>query len=497
MFERPAFFTTCVFGLTFILLANVATNSIAFATCVLDASGQSGLKNHDAIVRAIAVAVAAATCLIHGTWRQGGIYLNNLLAAVKIAILLLIFILAMLAYGGVFKRPADAVSNLAISQTFKGGTTDPHAMADSFLSILFAFGGFNQANYVIGEVDDPRRRYKWPAFSAVAIVSLLYIIVNVAYFVVVPTDEFSSGLSNNVAHSLFKVTLGSLSDDWLIRAPRMLSALMAVSALGNIIVMTYTAARVKQEIAKEGILPLRRFLAGSVPSFRIPIRKLWGSNLETLPEDVPLGALVLHFTLSTVLILATWSLTTLTTYSLLVDLYSYSIDAIFGTAIGFGLLYMRFLSGRRWSEHSKASGFRVLPIVSFFSALIFGTANLYPVAAKWVPPTSTLSLPVPWFTVAAVGWSILLFGVFWWIGFRFVIPHLGRTHAGRQLLITRKLWFHQEHGYKVLEYEDIDFRWVLREDENDGENMMERTFFAEEHEVTARMQGDGQYALRN
>jgi amino acid transporter len=62
--------------------------------------------------------------------------------------------------------------------------------AESFLSILFAFGGFNQANYVMGEVNNPRRRHKWPAFSSVTIVSLLYILVDIAYFIVAPAGDY-------------------------------------------------------------------------------------------------------------------------------------------------------------------------------------------------------------------------------------------------------------------------------------------------------------------
>lgn len=478
-------------------------NAIAFGTSILDATGQSDNPNHNAIVRGIALGTAAACCLIHATWRQGGIYLNNVLAVFKVAVLLLIFILAMCAVGKVFP-PATPLPLAATTTPLP--KADAYTYAESFLSILFAFGGLNQANYVIGEVDDPRRRYKWPAFSAVVIVSVLYLLVNAAYFIVVPTSDFAaSGLdtaiSGNVAHRLFVLTLGSLSPAWEARAPQMLSAFMAVSSLGNIIVMTYTAARVKQEIAKEGILPLRRFLASSVKSFRIPVRRLWGSKRETLPEDVPLGALFLHFALTTILILATWQLTVANTYAVLVDLYSYTIDAVFGTVLGFGLVYMRLFSARDWAAHSRASGFRVPAAVSVAAAAVFGIANLYPVAAKWVPPDAGTALPVPWFTTGVVGSVIMAAGTLWWVGFRWVVPRVGRAHVGRVLLVTRKLWFTEEVGYKVLEYEDVEFRWVTREmggeAGKEGEiggggegRLWEREVHAGPQEVEARMRSD-------
>lgn len=470
--------------MAFILLANVATNSIAFGLSVLDAAGQSNITNHDSVVRGIAIAIIAFSCVIHGFWRQGGIYLNNILAGMKFFILLLIFILGLLAYGGVFSRSNGA---LATSTSFKGTKADPYGYAESFLSILFAYGGFNQANYVMGEIDDPRKRYKWPAFSAVALVSILYLLVNVAYFIVVPAGSFESAITSNVAHKFFELTLGSINSPWAPKAPRMLSAFMAISSLGNIIVMTYTAARVKQEIAKEGVLPARKFLASSHDSLRIPFP--W-SKTETLPEDVPLGALVLHFVMSVLLIFATWSLTTPATYSLLVDLYSYTIDGIFGASLGLGLLYMRTFSSRDWARHSRNSGFRVHPLISVAAASIFGIANLYPLAAKWIPPNVWTILPVPWFTTGTVSWSIMLCGTLWFFAFRYAVPSFGRNHVGRCRLVTRRLWFHTEHGYKVLEYEDIAFQWPkkISDDENP---LQEREEMVDETVTKSRLRDDG------
>jgi hypothetical protein len=466
-------------------------NAIAFATAVIEAAGQLDHPNREAIIRGIAIGTAAAACFLHGVWRQGGIYLNNLLAVVKIAILLLMFILGMLAYGKVFSHASDHQFPAPIPATeSKAGA---YTYAESFLAIIFAFGGFNQANYVIGEVDDPRRRYKWPALSAVVIVSVLYLLVNTAYFVVVPTAEFSPADPLNVAHRLFLHTLGTISPAWQSRAPQMLSAFMAIASLGNIIVMTYTAARVKQEIAKEGVLPLRRLLSKSVPSFRIPIRALWGSRRPTLPEDVPLPALILHFTVTILLILATWRLSTAATYTLLVDLYSYTVDAVFGACLGFGLIYMRFFSGRGWAAHSRASGFPVPAYVSGAAALIFGIANTYPIAAKWVPPDAATAagLVAPWFTTGTVGSVIMVVGVLWWAGFRWVVPNFGRGRVGRVLLVTRKLWFAEEDGYKVLEYEDVEFRWVTRDGEGEREAWREREVHAGLREVERRLKREG------
>ena len=38
----------------------------------------------------------------------------------------------------------------------------------------------------MGEIDNPKRNYKWPAFFTVAGASALYLLVNVAYVSTVP-----------------------------------------------------------------------------------------------------------------------------------------------------------------------------------------------------------------------------------------------------------------------------------------------------------------------
>jgi hypothetical protein len=80
-------------------------------------------------------------------------------------------------------------------------------------------------------------------------------------------------------------------------------------------------------------------------------------------------------------------------------------------------------------------------------------------------------------------------GALWWVGFRQVVPRLGRSHKGRYLLVTRKLWFHAENDYKVLEYEDIDFRWPPKED-GMQDTLLEEIFNADDSEVLARRHGD-------
>ena len=109
-------------------------------------------------VRGIAIAVATFACLIHGFWRKGGIYLSNIFGLIKMTMLLVIIVTGFISYSGVFERPAVASQNFNIHNAFSNPQQDPYGFAESFLAILFAYGGFNQANYVLSEIDNPKKK---------------------------------------------------------------------------------------------------------------------------------------------------------------------------------------------------------------------------------------------------------------------------------------------------------------------------------------------------
>lgn len=148
-----------MYGFAFVLLGNVAANAISFGIRVLQAADQP-LDNF--VVRGIAICVVTFACFMHGFWRQGGIYLSNIFAVIKIAMLFLIIVTGFISYSGVFKRPSAGSENFNMHRAFKNPEKNPFGYAESFLSILFAYGGFNQANYVMAEVDNPRKKVRNP-----------------------------------------------------------------------------------------------------------------------------------------------------------------------------------------------------------------------------------------------------------------------------------------------------------------------------------------------
>ena len=215
--------------------------------------------------------------------------------------------------------------------------------------------------------------------------------------------------------------------------------------------MTYTAARVKQEIAKEGILPFPEFLANNVEKvFSIKI------------NPVPLGALILHGSISMILVILTAKLAPLQAYRILVGLYSYTIDAIFGIILAIGIFILRFRS----KSFAVRSFLRDWPVISMGAATIYGLSMAFPVCASFVPPSAEFlryyASSIPWYSVATVSWCCVTLGVVWYGGFKWI--YASWWHDGYQLFVERELVI-IEHGPEngTMKHETVQFKWAVAE----------------------------------
>ena len=88
----------------------------------------------------------------------------NFFGFIKIVMLLIIIVTGFVSYSGVFatanEKATAGSENFEPHNAFSNPAKDAYGFADSFLAILFAFGGFNQANYVMNEVDNPKKKVR-------------------------------------------------------------------------------------------------------------------------------------------------------------------------------------------------------------------------------------------------------------------------------------------------------------------------------------------------
>ncbi|KFY96055.1 hypothetical protein V498_02944 [Pseudogymnoascus sp. VKM F-4517 (FW-2822)] len=129
---------------------------------------------------------------------------------------------------------------------FEGTSTDVSSWAVALYSGLWAFDGWDNTNYVVGEFRNPGRDLPRVIHTAMPMVIASYLLANVAYFFVLPLDSIKS--TNTVA-VLFgaKVfgTAGSL----------ILSLIVSASCLGALNATAFTSGRLVYAAGKEGYLP--------------------------------------------------------------------------------------------------------------------------------------------------------------------------------------------------------------------------------------------------
>ena len=146
-----------MYGVVYVILGNLSGNAIAFGIYVLEAAG---IKGHDAAVRGLAVAALTAASLLHGVWRNGGIVANNILASLKVLILIAVICIGFAASAGakfghgpvhgetVDPATGNATSNFDTHSSFAHARHDAASYADSLIYIVYTYSGYEQPFYV-------------------------------------------------------------------------------------------------------------------------------------------------------------------------------------------------------------------------------------------------------------------------------------------------------------------------------------------------------------
>lgn len=143
--ERTVLLVTCVFAMAYIILGNMAGNCLIFGIRTLEAAN---VPVTDSAVRGIAVGVATFACGVHAVSRRGGIWLGNLFAIIKVLMLLMMIVTGICAWAGAFKTKTYVNENMAVSHAFADPAEDSYGYTTAFLAVIFAWGGFDQPNFV-------------------------------------------------------------------------------------------------------------------------------------------------------------------------------------------------------------------------------------------------------------------------------------------------------------------------------------------------------------
>ncbi|KAI9570762.1 amino acid transporter [Boletus coccyginus] len=392
IYQRPKYLATVVFAANAILLGFTANGCIVFASNILVSAGKVATTWSE---RGIALGVIIFVTLLHGLTPRTGVYFMNLLTIFKIAILVFIVITGWVVLSGE-THIANPKANF--SNAFAGSSNSGGDYATATFKVLNAYAGWSNVNYVLNNVRNPVRTLKIAGPLGLGICAALYLFANIAYFSAATKAEIeSSGVT--VAALFFKNVFGTAAE-------RALSVFVALSALGNVITITFAASRVNQELAKEGIpLPFGN--------------RFWASNWPT--GKSPLPGLIIHLIPSVIVILGP---PMNVAYPFILDVEGYPTQII-NLFIIIGLFWMR----RKRPDIPRP--FKVWwPLAMFYLV-----TAAFLIVAPFLTPANGVgdTPPLPYYLYCLVGIGVMFVGVGYWACWRILLPKVFRYE-----LIPRK-----------------------------------------------------------
>ena len=161
-------------------------------------------------------------------------------------------LLAITLTGIVVATTGLAYNKDSLSQTwkttswFEGTSTSSSQWAVALYAGLWAYDGWDNTNYVVGEMIHPQRDLPRTIHTALPLVITSYLLANLAYIFVLPADIINS--SNTIAVHFGQTVFGYFGS-------LLLAITVSGSCLGALNAATFTAGRLVYSAGKEGYIP--------------------------------------------------------------------------------------------------------------------------------------------------------------------------------------------------------------------------------------------------
>lgn len=397
IYRRPRFMITCFYTIYGLLIGWLSANSVVFGEYTLNALA---IQPTTVNVRVVAFLCSTFCLAAHGAFLDYGLKLQNALGFFKLSVLLIIAVSGLFSLAGVPRFAVhagyDIPHNFTWSSFWEGSDIGMNGFVTGMYNVIWAYNGYSNANYALSEVQDPVRTIKRAAPLAMVLVAIAYLSVNVAYFAVVSKQDMLEG-GTMAAALFFRNIFGPATE-------RILSAIIALSILGNLLSMLFTQGRVVQELGREGVLPLSSFFASNKP-FDTPLAGLftqWLISVITMVASPPGDA-----------------------YLFFVNFSSYPIT-MFNILVSGGLLllYTPAFKSYEWSP----------PFQAWKSVVIFFfLSNIFLAIVPMIPPSPGFDVyeHLPYWSHVLLAVVIGILGIIYWFVFFYWIP--------------------KKHGYRIVQ----------------------------------------------
>jgi APA family basic amino acid/polyamine antiporter len=227
-------------GIVTVLIGYVA--AIAFISLIVGAYLEEFLPGIPANISATAIMVLLT--FLHSRFMRSGARLNDAMTILKV---LLIALFA--AAGLLVSAPENAT---LVTTTIETPSVWSATIGAAVVSISFAYLGWSAAADVAGEVRNPGRTLPLAILGSVGVVTVLYVLVNLAYLRALPPAAMVNAQTGepiaDIGAVAARILFGSAAGSWI-------SLAIIVVLVSTLSTMIFTGGRVLTSMAVEAELP--------------------------------------------------------------------------------------------------------------------------------------------------------------------------------------------------------------------------------------------------